>query len=336
MISFRDFIIESQAEDIFASNRAAIEMVDSLKNAFTTLATNKAKYSLTNQTEAKKVFDKVVKSLKFGDSNRNMQFMKKFGLYTPEKLAIFILSNPETLKSKRFNLDWVKNFDLSAAEQEYKKWKDSKDYVEGKLFDKREDDEEPEKRMLIVYDRHNPEVHMQFDFIGKRGKQTDHQVNMMRVQFHYATDVKYYDCYPCLGSYYYSKSVEELKKDDQQMIDPKEFDMHESLLEHVIYEGEMVGYAKIIDKISKKQWDEIRKITRDEKSILDVTEVEERMKKGEVNVKDAAALADAVLKAANMDLAEYAEIFNLDINKEDDKIVAIADLLINLEMHAED
>ena len=63
-------------------------------------------------------------------------------------------------------------------------------------------DDDAKPRSLVVYDRRNPEDHKIYSFVGKRGKATDHQVNMLRVDFHYESGVKYYDCYTCLYDYY--------------------------------------------------------------------------------------------------------------------------------------
>ena len=65
--------------------------------------------------------------------------------------------------------------------------------------------------MLFDHDRGNAEVAEEFDIVGKRGKSTEHHVNMCRVEFGKDNDVKYYDCYPILAKNYFGH-LDEIKK----------------------------------------------------------------------------------------------------------------------------
>lgn len=176
------------------------------------------KVSLHNKSELRKAFKEFMSKMPFGNATQNREVLKKYGLATEEGFARFILGSHDELEKDGCYIDWVKQWDESAIEKEYKKAKEN-----GEIVTK--DDDEVEDRDLVIYDRWDPATHAVYEFIGKRGKSTDHQVNMCRVDFKYEYGVKYYDCYPILAKNYYGHE-EELKKRAEMQIgydDPNEF-----------------------------------------------------------------------------------------------------------------
>ena len=185
------------------------------------------KISLDNKIELRKVFKKFINSLSFGSDSQNRQAVKKYGLATEEGFRNFILSNHDNLEKAKIDTNWVKQFDETAMEKEYKSWKNSNEYVAGvKGEDFNDESDSGAERDLVVYNRWNPDTFMIWqNFKGKRGKSTDKFVNMCRVEFHYEYDVKYYDCYPILANHYFGHEDELKKRAELQLgyEDPNEF-----------------------------------------------------------------------------------------------------------------
>ena len=181
------------------------------------------KISLDNQSELRTAFNKFMDKSTWPKS-MVYKIYKTYGLATEQGFRGFFLSNHDKLEKQKVNLDWIKQFDLTEIEKQYKAYKESDKYVQGiKGEDVNSDD--VDERDLVVYDRWNPDTFEVFPFKGKRGKGTDQQVNMFRMDFHYDYDVKYYDCYPILSKNYFGHE-EELKKRAESQLgydDPNEF-----------------------------------------------------------------------------------------------------------------
>lgn len=181
------------------------------------------KVSLDNQTELRTAFNKFISKSTWPKSMVH-KIYRNYGLATEKGFRGFFLSNHDKLEKQKINLDWVKQFDLTEIEKQYKAYKESDDYIQGRKGEDVNPDE-IEERDLIIYDRWNPDTFEVFTFKGKRGKNTDQQVNMFRMDFHYDYDVKYYDCYPILAKNYFGHE-EELKKRAESQLgydDPNEF-----------------------------------------------------------------------------------------------------------------
>ena len=177
-------------------------------------------YSLDNQTDCKKIYNIFKdKCERLGTKTMIADKLASLGIKDPQSFRRFILSNHDQFEKYHFKIGWVLQWNETEAEKKYKEWKNSKDYVEAI------DDDSAEERDLVIYDRWNPETHEVYPFKGKRGKNTDHQVNMLRIQFHYDTDVKYYDCYPILAKNYYGHEDDLKKRAESQLgyDDPNEF-----------------------------------------------------------------------------------------------------------------
>lgn len=175
---------------------------------------SKKRYSFTNKTDLKQMFDDFFKDAKISRST-----LKEFGLISGAAIADLITINHDELVNDGWDFRSIKTFDETEREKEYKKWKKSDDYVVGKkLRDTTDLSDEPEdelKRTIVIYDANwpgNPETTFEYDFYGKRGKSTDHQVNMLRVDFHHLTGINYYDARAELLTNYLKKDEEALKK----------------------------------------------------------------------------------------------------------------------------
>jgi len=215
MKNIKEYITESyiteavnEIKSIWASKIEAKQIQDKLKNFFKGY---KGKVSLTNKSELGKFFKQFLGTLSFGTNMQNLRVLKDYGMATEQGFAAVILGNQKEFEENKWNTECIKNFDLSEIEKEYKKWKDSDEYVQGVKVDDTSEQDDIDDRILIVYDRWDPETAEEFDFKGKRGKSTEHIVNMCRVEFGKDTDTKYYDCYPILAKNYFG-NLETIKK----------------------------------------------------------------------------------------------------------------------------
>lgn len=219
-------INESATKSIWDSDRDTSDLRFKIKEFFNTsqdcLKPNKQgkKRSMDNETDRTDVLRGLIKYCNGGYSEAKFRsILNQYGLATENGLRNFILSNGKKFEEQKWNMKWCLQYDLTALEAEYKRAKKA-----GEIPDA-VSDEEAEDRDLVIYDRWNPETHAVYSFIGKRGKATEHQVNMIRMDFRYDFDVKYYDCYPILAKNYYNK-VDELKKRAELQLgydDPNEF-----------------------------------------------------------------------------------------------------------------
>lgn len=174
---------------------------------------SKSEYSLTSKTDLEKMFRDFIRY-----AHVDIATLKEFNITSGLDLANLLIENKEGLEKDGWVFTKIKSFNETELEKQYKKWKSSGDYVEGRKFDKEKvkDLEEDElKRILVVYDVNDPEnedTTIDYNFKGKRGKDTDHDVNMIKMDWKYKTHLKYFDARPILLSNYLKKTSEELKK----------------------------------------------------------------------------------------------------------------------------
>lgn len=191
-----------------AQDAAKIE--DAIKSFFNN---SDKRYSFDNKTDLQQMFKDFCSKSKL-----STKLLKEFGVIDGKSIARLITSHKEELEKDGWKFDAIKSFDETEQQKKYKAWKNSDDYVEGKKFVKRElkdADEEELERTLVVYDVNDPandETTIEYDFYGKVGKDTSHQINMIKVDWHYETGLKYYDARPILLSNYLKKSDAELAK----------------------------------------------------------------------------------------------------------------------------
>lgn len=191
-----------------AQDAANIE--DAIKNF---LNTTSKRYSFENKSDLDQLFKDFCKKSKIDN-----KLLKEFGIIDGKSIAKLITSHKEELEKDGWKFNAIKSFDETEQQKKYKAWKKSDDYVEGKKFNKanyKDADEEELERTLVVYDANDPgndETTIEYDFYGKVGKDTSHQINMIKVDWHYGTGLKYYDARPILLSNYLKKSDAELAK----------------------------------------------------------------------------------------------------------------------------
>jgi hypothetical protein len=194
------------------------EFITFLDKTFNELK-QKGIFSLNNKTDIAKVYKEFQHQSGADNSTFMMDKIAKCGFKDAQSFAKFIINSHDELVKYKLNIDWVYQWNETEAEKKYKEWKNSADYSE------EISDDEGDERDLIIYDRWNPAEHAKYSFKGKRGKSTDHQINMRKMQFSKDHGVKYYDCYPILASNYYGHE-EELKKRAEYQLgfdDPNEF-----------------------------------------------------------------------------------------------------------------
>lgn len=181
-----------------------LELEDKLKSF---LRSNRKRYSLTNKTECIEFFNAFYK-----EKGIRRNILKNFNVESPEKLAKLIIDNHDEMVNAGWKFDRLKNFDLTKLEQDYESWK-AAGGQSGKDFDPNAKPSEDE-RIVVIYDVNNPklpETTKEYTFKGKMGKDTAHEINMMKVDWKYMTGKKYYDARPILLTNYLKKSDDELK-----------------------------------------------------------------------------------------------------------------------------
>lgn len=181
------------------------------------LNTTKTRYSFNNKQDLQQFFKDFCDS-----SNINKAILKEFGMTDGHTIAQKIIDNKEKLEQYKWNLAAIKSFDESdesARKKEYKAWKNSDDYVQGKTFNKddyKDADKQTLTRTLVVYDRNNPsnpDTTLEYEFTGKRSLDNMHQVHMIRQDWCQYTGLNYYNnARDCLLPYYLKKSDAELAK----------------------------------------------------------------------------------------------------------------------------
>ena len=210
-------VLLEELQSVWKKTRETVTIQDKIKNFCTSMKGQKI--SLDNKQELRKVFKEFISKFTFGNDAQNRTVLKKYGLATEEGFRKFILGSHNELEENKCYIDWVKQWDETEAEKEYKKAKEN-----GEIPSTVEDDD-ADDRDLVIYDRWDPHTHAVYAFSGKRGKGTDHQVNLIRMDFKYEFGVKYYDCYPILAKNYYGHEDELKKRAELQLgyDDPNEF-----------------------------------------------------------------------------------------------------------------
>lgn len=212
-----DVALLEDIQSVWKKTKETVQIQDTIKNFCVSMKGQK--FSLDNKSELRKVFKIFISKFGFGTDTQNRTILSKYGLATENGFRKFILGNHDELEKNKCYIDWVKQWDETEIEKEYKKAKEN-----GEIPDLVNDDD-AEDRDLVIYDRWDPHTHAVYSFVGKRGKSTDHQVNMIRMDFKYEYGVKYYDCYPILAKNYYGHEDELKKRAELQLgyDDPNEF-----------------------------------------------------------------------------------------------------------------
>lgn len=197
-----NFNINEDVQSLWKKTAETLEIQSKVKSFFNQMRDKKV--SLENKNDLSKTYQAFLKTLTYGTNARTI--LGKYGIGTPEGFKNFILKEKETLEKNKYNISWVKDFDLSETEKEYRAYKKSDEYKSGEK--KEEDDANP--RELVIYHRYDPGNYLVYPFSGNRGKSTQHYVRMCRMDFSYETGVKYWETYDCLSKHYFSHTPEEL------------------------------------------------------------------------------------------------------------------------------
>ena len=209
-----------------ASNaQEAISLLDCIRDFLKGL---KKQLSLTNKTDANKLFNDFSKSRELGILKNKFgnNLLSKYDIDTFQKFAIFLYTNASKFLDEDGKYKWdiknIKQFNLSEREKEYKDYKKSDDYVAGIKWDKDDFDPNQEERRIVVYDRWDPSNIYVYPIKGKTSnKETVHQINLDRMdwcwQNGYKIGKKYFDAYWKLETNFYKNGPA------KQDIDPNEF-----------------------------------------------------------------------------------------------------------------
>jgi hypothetical protein len=136
---------------------------------------------------------------------------KEFGLRNSDDIKNVLMQHAEVLKELGWSFNAIKTLNDSEREKEYRQWKRSADYCAARQFRGKHNCEEPEeelKRILVIYnadDPQNAETILEYDFVGKVGKDTEHQINMLKYDFSRLTGIDYFKANPCLLSNFLNK-----------------------------------------------------------------------------------------------------------------------------------
>lgn len=196
-----------------ANAQEAFSLLDNIQSYLKSL---KEVYSLTNKQDAIKLFNGLKKYRGIVILlEKDKRLLSKYGIDSGEKLVKFLYDNAETLLDEDGKYKWadkvksIMQFNPSKLESDYKEWLKSDKRVEGHKWDDDDYDPNTVERILVVYDRkdgRNPETTLEYPFKGMRGKETDHQVNMIRVDWCYKCgfklNQKYFDAYVKLKENY--------------------------------------------------------------------------------------------------------------------------------------
>lgn len=185
------------------------EIICTLQSKFKDFCMKAPKMSMTNSEERRKAFVKFRDSLPFGGTTYAIDILKRYGIGEEIAFGNFILSSHDEMEKAGCNTKWVKNWDESAAEKEYRRAKAAGE-IPGMI-----PDSEVKERDIIIYDRYNPDNHAAFPFTGSRGKKTDKFVNDLRMDFKFNNPqgdyVKFWDCYSMLAKNFI-KNEEKIKE----------------------------------------------------------------------------------------------------------------------------
>lgn len=172
------------------------------------------KYSFFNKSDMEVLFYDLVKF-----SGLPSYLFKDFGIRTSNDIKNLLMSNEDALKEDGWSFSAIKTLDDTEREKEYKLWKKSSNYRPGKSFRGMDASyEEPEEelvRIIVVYDANypgNPDTTLEYEFTGKIGKETEHQLHMIRYDYSKLTGIRYMKSNTQLLSGFLNRTEEQLKR----------------------------------------------------------------------------------------------------------------------------
>lgn len=245
MKSLVEFIKENHSYDVLKPSNDSFLLLDTIKAWLGSIGQDGSKlkketYSLTNKQDAIYLWNDFTKykwTKLAVASPQGKSLLKKFGFSSGEDLVKFLFDNKATLLDPDGKYKWdqkkftehIAQFNKTKLEQEYDNWKNSNDAVEPHKFDDEDYDPNTVEREIVIYDRRdndNMETTLIYPFKGMRGKKTEHQLNMLRMDWCYRCGYgtkKYYDAYTKLKDNYdkYGPAKYDEYDDVQDILDLK-------------------------------------------------------------------------------------------------------------------
>lgn len=195
-------------------SKSNIELLNKIEKSFNEI--NKTKtFSLGNKQDVKKLFKLFIEKMGYPKELDARQILKKYGVYDEQTFAKWLILNADFLKEHNYKIECIKDFNESELDKKYKTWKNSANYVEGKIFDKENFEDDEEERTMVVYDVNdpaNPDTTLEYSLVGKVGKDTQNQITMFKVDWHYQTGLKFFDARPILAQNYIKFGKDKLEK----------------------------------------------------------------------------------------------------------------------------
>lgn len=232
MKSLTEFIRESlllEALILFKPTAKTAQAAANVEDAIKAFINNSGKkYSINSKTDVKQVYDDFLRYCAKGPNTRGVksETLKEVGITDGKELLNLIANHADELEKDKVDIN--KFFKMTQLEKDYKAWTKSDDYSKGEKFNPEDADESEDelRRTLLIYNAKDPgntDEIRKYDFYGKMGKSTSHQVNMRKMDWKYETGLNYYDARPILEYNYRKKSKEELEKvefiDDNNFLD---------------------------------------------------------------------------------------------------------------------
>lgn len=171
----------------------------------------KKPYSFFNTDDMKVMFDHFAKFSAIPD-----HILREFGIRSSVDIASLLVSNITNLKLAGWNFSMISCLDTSKTEKEYLKWRKSDEYTAGQSFAENADAfDDKLVRTIVIYDANwpgNPDTTIKYPFIGNRNEESNHRINLMKMDWRYLTGLEYFDARVCFYTYYMNKSEDELKQ----------------------------------------------------------------------------------------------------------------------------
>lgn len=238
-------LFENYSSNLMKPSTDAFKLLDTIKAWLGSIGTKQSKlknemYSLTNKQDSIYLWKDFL-GFRWNtlavSSKEGKALLKKFGLNSGDDLVKFLFENKATLLDPNGRYKWdqpkytthILQFNKTKLEQEYDKWKNSKDAVQGHKWEDKDFDPGTVEREIVIYDRRdnkNMETTLVYPFKGMRGKRTEHQLNMLRMDWCYQCGYglkKYYDAYTKLKDNYDKYGPAEYNEydDTQDILDLK-------------------------------------------------------------------------------------------------------------------
>lgn len=172
------------------------------------------KYSLTapQKGEAERLYGSLVGKINCEDV---ANIKAELHLTNPASLYALLIENVDAFNECAGKKIFVTNKSVT-TEREYKKWKESDSYTPLEDYDPNKEyyEDEEHGRPVVIYYRWDPFSSTDTKVTYVKGSMadpnTEHQINMAKVDWHYATGNNYMTAYPILLTNYRAKDKDAL------------------------------------------------------------------------------------------------------------------------------